>query len=201
VPVAVASKSGSFHFETAVLPPDCVGTVGDGGDTVPAVLQFCGPPGPPGSPGPPGQPGQDGAPGAAAPASTMIDTFIYVGNGAPTTFATLGGLSFEATCLSLLGGQPPVQPTLAFGNVANGGKINLSLVVTDSGGRVGSADGAFASGVSFDASNGTLIGLHGMMAAAGGLGAVRVDFSVFVTNEPIFGAVACRVLGLLTPTT
>jgi hypothetical protein len=30
--------------------------------------------------------------------------------------------------------------------------------------------------------------------------AMHVDLSIFVTHEPIFGAVACRGLGLLTPT-
>ena len=154
-PVAIASKSGSFRFETTVLPPDCVGTVGDGEATVRAVLQFCGPPGAAGPPGPPGEagppgevgapgevgpPGQTGPPGPGAPAPIAIDMFVYVGNVAnpynPTTIATLDGLSFEVSCNGLIIGLP-IQPFITFYNVANGGKINESLIVTGAGPAVG----------------------------------------------------------------
>jgi hypothetical protein len=71
-PVAQASKSGSFRFETAILPAMCVGTLNDGTDTVAVVMQFCGPPGPQGPPGsgqqgPPGEPGEQGLPGIQGP--------------------------------------------------------------------------------------------------------------------------------------
>ena len=56
-PVAQATSTGKFRFDTTVLPEDCVGQVGDGIETVEAVIQFCGPVGPPGEQGPQGAPG------------------------------------------------------------------------------------------------------------------------------------------------
>ena len=61
-------------------------------------------------------------------------------------------------------------------------------------------DGSFASAGTFDSSGGQLIGIHGIASAVGGAGTVRIDLSVFVAPEPIFGALECKVLGLLTPT-
>lgn len=68
VPVAQASKSGSFRFDTAILPPACVGVLSDGNETTQVVVQSCGPPGPAGPPGigeqgPPGEKGEQGPPG------------------------------------------------------------------------------------------------------------------------------------------
>ncbi len=52
--VARAGGGGRFHFETAILPPDCVSaTLSDGATTIPVVIQFCAAQGPPGEQGPP----------------------------------------------------------------------------------------------------------------------------------------------------
>jgi hypothetical protein len=48
--VGQANSRGRFSFETTTLPPDCVGEVSDGVETVEAVVQLCGPVGQ--SPGP-----------------------------------------------------------------------------------------------------------------------------------------------------
>jgi hypothetical protein len=127
--VTVASKSGSFHFETAILPTDCVGTVSDGVASVPAVLQFCGPqgaegpPGPPGATGPPGEsgaPGSAGPPGPGAPASAAIDTVVYVGTFAnncnATSLATVGGVYFQTSCCPAFA-NTPIQPSVKLYNM------------------------------------------------------------------------------------
>jgi hypothetical protein len=214
--VTVASKSGSFHFETAILPADCVGTVGDGAETAPAVLQFCGPVGsqgpsgpagevgPPGPAGEPGAPGSAGPPGPGAPASTLIDTTILAGtlanNGNATFIATVGGVSFRAACNPAFGTMP-IQPGLSLYNSVNGGEVIESLVVTSTNTTVDTSDTPQLSGYGFLAAPGTQeLALHGIVAPAGGTGAVRIDMSSYVTTEPIFQAYVCRFFGLLTPT-
>jgi len=215
-PVTVASKSGSFHFETTILPVDCVGTVGDGAATVSAVLQSCGPvgaqgpPGPAGEPGPPGPPGAPGAPGSAgppgpgAPASTTFDTIVYVGtfnnNGNATNLATLDGVRFQLKCFPVVGNEP-IQPSISLYNDLNGAPIRESLVVTSTNAVVGTEDGTAPSGGGFGAAPGLqVLGVHGIVSPVGGTGWVHVDLSTFVTTEPIFGAPACRFFGVLTPT-
>jgi hypothetical protein len=197
-PVAVASKGGSFHFDTSVLPQDCVGTVGDGAATVPAVVQYCGPEGPPGPPGAPG------SAGAAAPASTVIDTFVYVGtfanHGNPTDLASLNGVRFQATCFPAVGDEP-IQPSIFLYNTVNGGLLTESLVVTSTNAVIDTADGFAPSGGGFDAAPyEQVLGIHGVVSPEGGTNPVRVDVSALVTTEPIFHAAACRVFGVLTPT-
>jgi hypothetical protein len=212
-PVTVASKSGSFHFETAILPADCVGTVGDGAASVPAVLQFCGPqgaegpPGPPGATGPPGEsgaPGSAGPPGPGAPASAAIDTVVYVGtsvlNCNPTNLATVGGIYFQAECCPGFG-SVPIQPGVYLYNAVNGAQILESLVVTSTNSTIGTENGTEPSGVGFIAAPGTQqLGIHGVVSPVGGTGSVRIDMSAYVTTEPIFHAYVCRFFGLLTPT-
>jgi len=74
-PVAQASKSGAFRFATPLLPQDCVGEVSDGIDTLPVVIQGCGPasqivegpPGPKGDKGEPGAKGDKGESGQPGP--------------------------------------------------------------------------------------------------------------------------------------
>jgi len=214
-PVAVATKSGSFHFETAILPADCVGEVGDGVDTVPAALQFCGPvgaqgpPGPPGDVGPPGPPGDPGAPGSVgppgpgAPVSVLVDTTIYVGdNGNPTILATVDGLTVLASCFpaGLQIGQP-VYPFVSFFNSVNGGQILESLVITSTNSTIVTVDGPKQNGSAYVPALGNQqLGLHGVLTPVGGTGGVRIDLSSYVTTEPVFQAFVCRFFGLLTPT-
>ncbi len=53
-PVAQATKSGTFRFETTLLPQNCTGSLSDGNQTVAVVIQYCGPVGPRGPQGNPG---------------------------------------------------------------------------------------------------------------------------------------------------
>jgi len=195
-PVTIASKSGSFHFETAILPADCVGEVGDGVDTVPAVLQFCGPV------GAQGPPGSVGPPGPGAPASALVDTTVYVAdNGNPTILATVDGVTVLASCFpaGVELGQP-VHPFVSFFNSVNGGQILESLVTTSTNSTILTEDGPRPNGSAYEPAPGTQeLGFHGILTPVGGTGAVRIDLSTYVTTEPIFQALVCRFFGLLTP--
>jgi hypothetical protein len=209
-PVAVATKGGSFHFDTTVLPADCVGAVGDGAATVPAVVEFCGPvgpqgpPGPPGETGPPGAPGGAGPPGPGAPASVVIDQFVYVGrfdnNYNATDLVTLNGVRFQAHCQPAIGDEP-IQPSITLYNAATGGSLTESLITTSAITGIYAQDGFAPSGGGFDAApHEQTLGIHGVVSPEGSSRSVRVDMTAIVTTEPIFHSFACRVFGTFTPT-
>jgi len=201
--VTIASKAGDFGFETAMLPAGCVGNVSDGNETVPAVLQSCGPVGPAGPPGPPGPPG------TPAPSSTVINTAIQVGtfgsdNGNATTLATLDGVSVQGSCFPAVAGNPsiPVQGSMSFINAVNGGAILSSIIGTATNLPISSQDDPQPSGFGFNPGTPTNqeVGAHGIVAADGGTGAVRVDLSTYVTFSSLLRTSFCHFFGVLTPT-
>jgi hypothetical protein len=65
-----ADASGRFAFRIVYIPPDCIGTLRAGADTLRFVVANCGPMGPRGEKGergPAGPPGVPGTPGVAGP--------------------------------------------------------------------------------------------------------------------------------------
>ncbi|MGD9845798.1 MAG: collagen-like protein [Variibacter sp.] len=69
-----ADSRGRFAFRIVYIPPDCIGTLRAGADTLRFVVANCGPVGPRGEkgergpPGPPGAAGPEGARGPQGPA-------------------------------------------------------------------------------------------------------------------------------------
>ena len=120
-PVAQASKSGTFRFETTTLPNDCVGTLSDGNHATPVVIQYCGPVGPRGPQGATGAVGQC-YPGPANPTPTP---------GGATTMQTVDFDFSAANPLQAF--QVRVAYSTAKGSFS-GSAENVSCVVTGGGG-------------------------------------------------------------------
>lgn len=69
-----ADSRGRFAFRIVYIPPDCIGTLRAGADTLRFVVANCGPAGPAGPPGPQGPQGPlglPGPPGSAGPAGAQ----------------------------------------------------------------------------------------------------------------------------------
>jgi hypothetical protein len=66
---------------------------------------------------------------------------------------------------------------------------------------VSPSDGPQPNGSGFNPGlGGQAFGVHGVVAAAGGVGAVRMDVSMYVTASSLLHTSFCHFFGLLTPT-
>lgn len=94
--VAQALNSGRFRFATGVLPEDCIGELSDGTDSIPVVIQGCGPQGPP---GPAGSPGPQGPPGCGVcSTSTPVATPMPTATQTPLPIAMACGGTEAPQC-------------------------------------------------------------------------------------------------------
>lgn len=105
--VARANRGGTFRFTTAEVPPDCVGTLSDGVDTVQVKVRSCQP--------------VVGATGSAYVKATGQTTSYHAGDdgelqlGAPRRYQDLGltildlqtGLEWEKKCWGCVGNHGP----------------------------------------------------------------------------------------------
>jgi hypothetical protein len=108
-------------------------------------------------------------------------------------------VTVQASCFAAVG-NIPVQGSIDFLNAVNGGQILASLIGTELGEPVSSVDSPQPSGFGFNPGPGQQVGAHGVVAAAGGTGAVRVDISTYVAFSRILNQSLCHFFGVLTPT-